>query len=177
MNYLELKKLFESEKENLIFTKEQVESLLIENFKAKEFPFKQILDLDHYEFFEYEKIYKSYTIQDKSILANLFNEEEQTSHEEAKGYEELETYSKLEEDVIYNGIIRDEQRGLRIDIILESKDSKYITEFEVRVQCEKMDRYMNAVTLGALILKTKYNISDEGFNFYLENLDMFKLLG
>lgn len=116
-----------------------------------------MLDLKNYDFFEYNKIYKAYTINDKSILNGLFNEEERDSHNEAKSYEDLDAYSKLEEDIICNNILKNQQIGERVDIILESKDGKYISNSEVRAQCEKMDRYLNALEGGRYIqLKEEY---------------------
>lgn len=96
-----------------------------------------MLDLNNYDFFKYNKIYKVYTIKDKCILTGLFNEEEKDSHNEAESYEDLDTYSKLEEDIVCNDIIKNQQIGKRVDVILESKDGKYISKFEVRDQCEK----------------------------------------
>jgi hypothetical protein len=123
-------------------------------------------------------IYKAYTIKDKNILKNLFDEEERESHNEAKSYEELDTYSKLEEDIISNNILRNQQRGERVDIILESKDGKYISNFEVRAQCEKMNRYLNSLVVGRYIqLREEYgDINNEYYAFYLENLHLFFII-
>lgn len=157
MNYINLKNKFEEKKECLVFTKEEVEQLLIEKFNAEEFPFEQMLDFKNYDFFEYNKIYKAYTIKDKCILTGLFNEEEKDSHNEAESYEDLDTYSKLEEDIVCNDIIKNQQIGKRVDVILESKDGKYISKFEVRDQCEKMDRFLNSLVVGRHIqLKEAY---------------------
>lgn len=157
MNYLNLKNKFEEKKECLVFTKEEVEQLLIEKFNAEEFSFEQMLDLKNYDFFEYDKIYKAYTIKYKCILKGLFNEEEKDSHNQAESYEDLDTYSKLEEYIVCNDIIKNQQIGKRVDVILESKDGKYISKFEVRDQCEKMDRFLNSLVVGSHIqLKEAY---------------------
>lgn len=74
----------------------------------------------------------------------------------------------------------DEQEGRRIDIILESKDGVYVSEFTVRASCEKLDRYINALIVGALIENEleeyPVDIHDEYFQFYLENLGQFGFL-
>lgn len=180
MNYRDLYQKYEDNKNNIIFTKEQIANLLIKEFNAIEFPFTDILDLKRDNCILYNKIYKSFTIKDADILKCLFTKEEKSYHEEAKQYETQNTFSKLKKDIIYNQMIIDEQLGNRIDIILESKDGEYISAFEVRSQCEIMDRYLNALTVGSKIFKNtidfNVDIHDEYFQFYLENLYRFGFL-
>lgn len=80
----------------------------------------------------------------------------------------------------YNHLLLDELEGRRIDIILESKDGVYVSEFTVRASCEKLDRYINALIVGALIENEleeyPVDIHDEYFQFYLENLGQFGFL-
>ncbi|MER0465754.1 hypothetical protein ABR330_03430 [Bacillus cabrialesii subsp. cabrialesii] len=78
---------------------------------------------------------------------------------------------------MYNHILLDEQESRRVDIILES-DSTLVTEFQVRAECEYLDKYINALVLGAQISngssEAKEELEDdEDFVFYLQNLHEF----
>ncbi|GAE95355.1 hypothetical protein JCM21714_4581 [Gracilibacillus boraciitolerans JCM 21714] len=75
----------------------------------------------------------------------------------------------------YNKLLLDEQEGRRVDILLESKDGKYISEFVVRDRCEKVTSYLNALIVGALIDRkaAEYpaSIENDYFQYYLDNLN------
>ncbi|MEK4396400.1 hypothetical protein [Bacillus sp. FSL K6-2860] len=173
-NYEKLYKQYLYKKDQLIFTKERVAEIITSKFKAREFSKTKILDLVNDDHFEYNKIYKCFVIDDPSILIQLF------SNEEKKNHREHPLNPKRVKEWEYNHLLLDEQEGRRIDIILESKDGLYISESQVRASCEKLDRYLNALIVGAIIEKEleeyPVDIHNEYFQFYLENLDQFGFL-
>ncbi|MGC2893173.1 hypothetical protein [Bacillus cabrialesii] len=77
---------------------------------------------------------------------------------------------------MYNHILLDEQESRRVDIILES-DGTFVTEFQVRAECEYLDKYIKALVLGAQISsgssEAKEELDDEDFVFDLQNLHEF----
>ncbi|MBU8574562.1 hypothetical protein [Bacillus pumilus] len=180
-NYEKLYKQYLYKKDQLIFTKERVAEIITSKFKAREFSKTKILDLVNDDHFEYTKIYKCFVIDDPSILIQLFSNEEKKNHrEEILDNREHPLNPKRVKEWEYNHLLLDEQEGRRIDIILESKDGVYISESQVRASCEKLDRYINALIVGAIIENEleeyPVDIHNEYFQFYLENLDQFGFL-
>ncbi|MDM5296859.1 hypothetical protein QUF51_01540 [Bacillus pumilus] len=180
-NYEKLYKQYLYKKDQLIFTKERVAEIITSKFKAREFSKTKILDLVNDDHFEYTKIYKCFVIDDPSILIQLFSNEEKKNHrEEILDNREHPLNPKRVKEWEYNHLLLDEQEGRRIDIILESKDGLYISESQVRASCEKLDRYINALIVGAIIENEleeyPVDIHNEHFQFYLENLDIFGFL-
>ncbi|MFS2248507.1 hypothetical protein [Bacillus sp. A31] len=180
-NYEKLYKQYLYKKDQLIFTKERVAEMITSKFKAREFSKTKILDLVNDDHFEYTKIYKCFVIDDPSILIQLFSNEEKKNHrEEILDNREHPLNPKRVKEWEYNHLLLDEQEGRRIDIILESKDGLYISESQVRASCEKLDRYLNALIVGAIIENEleeyPVDIHNEYFQFYLENLDQFGFL-
>ncbi|AZV54585.1 hypothetical protein KQI25_02985 [Bacillus pumilus] len=180
-NYEKLYKQYLYKKDQLIFTKERVAEMITSKFKAREFSKTKILDLVNDDHFEYNKIYKCFVIDDPSILIQLFSNEEKKNHrEEILDNREHPLNPKRVKEWEYNHLLLDEQEGRRIDIILESKDGLYISESQVRASCEKLDRYLNALIVGAIIENEleeyPVDIHNEYFQFYLENLDQFGFL-
>ncbi|MBY0187954.1 hypothetical protein H7S28_17130 [Bacillus aerophilus] len=180
-NYEKLYKQYLYKKDQLIFTKERVAEIITSKFKAREFSKTKILDLVNDDHFEYTKIYKCFVIDDPSLLIQLFSDEEKKTHrEEILDNREHPLNPKRVKEWEYNHLLLDEQEGRRIDIILESKDGLYISESQVRASCEKLDRYLNALIVGAIIENGledyPVDIHDEYFQFYLENLDQFGFL-
>ncbi|PRS49452.1 hypothetical protein C6Y00_12225 [Bacillus sp. GBSC66] len=180
-NYEKLYKQYLYKKDQLIFTKERVAEMITSKFKAREFSKTKILDLVNDDHFEYTKIYKCFVIDDPSILIQLFSNEEKKNHrEEILDNREHPLNPKRVKEWEYNHLLLDEQEGRRIDIILESKDGLYISETQVRASCEKLDRYLNALIVGAIIENEleeyPVDIHNEYFQFYLENLDQFGFL-
>ncbi|HBU89780.1 hypothetical protein [Bacillus pumilus] len=180
-NYEKLYKQYLYKKDQLIFTKERVAEIITSKFKAREFSKTKILDLVNDDHFEYNKIYKCFVIDDPSILIQLFSNEEKKNHrEEILDNREHPLNPKRVKEWEYNHLLLDEQEGRRIDIILESKDGVYISESQVRASCEKLDRYINALIVGAIIENEleeyPVDIHNEYFQFYLENLDQFGFL-
>ncbi|KIL22539.1 hypothetical protein B4134_0195 [Bacillus safensis] len=180
-NYEKLYKQYLYKKDQLIFTKERVAEIITSKFKAREFSKTKILDLVNDDHFEYTKIYKCFVIDDPSLLIQLFSDEEKKNHrEEILDNREHPLNPKRVKEWEYNHLLLDEQEGRRIDIILESKDGLYISESQVRASCEKLDRYLNALIVGAIIENGledyPVDIHDEYFQFYLENLDQFGFL-
>jgi len=180
-NYEKLYKQYLYKKDQLIFTKERVAEIITSKFKAREFSKTKILDLVNDDHFEYTKIYKCFVIDDPSLLIQLFSDEEKKNHrEEILDNREHPLNPKRVKEWEYNHLLLDEQEGRRIDIILESKDGLYISESQVRANCEKLDRYINALIVGAIIEngleEYPVDIHDEYFQFYLENLDQFGFL-
>ncbi|MBZ9522077.1 hypothetical protein [Bacillus safensis] len=180
-NYEKLYKQYLYKKDQLIFTKERVVEMITSKFQAREFSKTKILDLVNDDHFEYTKIYKCFVLDDPSILIQLFSNEEKKDHREQVLHNRLHPLNpKRVKEWEYNHLLLDEQEGRRIDIILESKDGLYVSEFTVRDSCEKLNRYINALIVGALIENglEEYpdGIHDEYFQFYLENLDQFGFL-
>ncbi|EMI14041.1 hypothetical protein C883_3224 [Bacillus stratosphericus LAMA 585] len=180
-HYEKLYKQYLYKKDQLIFTKERVAEIITSKFKAREFSKTKILDLVNDDHFEYTKIYKCFVIDDPSLLIQLFSDEEKKNHrEEILDNREHPLNPKRVKEWEYNHLLLDEQEGRRIDTILESKDGLYISESLVRASCEKLDRYLNALIVGAIIENGledyPVDIHDEYFQFYLENLDQFGFL-
>lgn len=205
MNYLELYNKYLSKRDKLDFCKNDVVNLLKVYFDAVEFPYKNILDLENYDFFEYDKIFTALTIKNEKILKKIYSEKEQESHNEEKKEnsksEKLYLKRCTEEEKEYNAMLLDEREGNRVDIILESKDGDYISLFEVRY-CEEIDYFMSIfTTFRFLKLKNIYgdnmeklleiglnedeiryimdieeNINNDIFKDYLQTLNYFKLL-
>ncbi|MFA1714079.1 hypothetical protein ACDX66_20475 [Peribacillus frigoritolerans] len=77
-------------------------------------------------------------------------------------------------------MIIDEHEGRRIDIVLESKDGQYVSEFKVKARCDYLDGYLNSLMVGAKLFhetaEYEEDIHDYYFQFYLENLDKFNML-
>lgn len=177
-NYELLFKKYKHKENDLIFTKEEVANILVSKFQAVEFSKLKVHDLVNDDQLEYTKIYKCFVIDNISILNKLFSDEEKKMH-----YEQIQDNKKYSyrttnlnnETLEYNKLLLDEQEGRRIDIFLESKDGLFITEFIVRDQCEKVNRYLNALIVGALIKNNlaEYDAdyNDYYFQFYLENLN------
>lgn len=169
--------------DKLSFTKEQVVDRVKTKFNAKEFPKEDLLDLVNDDQLEYSKIFTCLCIDDPSVLLKLYSDKERECHkEEIRDNREnpLNPKKVRKAEWKYNHILLDEQEGRRLDVLLESKDGKYISEFIVRGNSEKLNRYMNALVVGALIQSglTQYpvDINDEYFQFYLENIEMFGFL-
>lgn len=182
-NYEKLYKQYLYRQNELTFTKERVVEIITSKFEAKEFSKTEVLDLVNDDQLEYEKIYKCFIIDDPSLLIKLFSNEEKQDHREQvldNRVNPLNPKKVKNKEWKYNHLLLDEQEGRRIDVILESKDGIYITEFTVRGCCEKISRYVNALIVGALIqnglAEFHDDINDEYFQFYLENLDKFGFL-
>jgi len=168
---------------NLSFTKEQVIDRIKIKFNAKEFPKEDLLDLVNDDQLEYSKIFTCLSIDDPHVLLKLFSNEEREEHkEEVEDNREnpLNPKKVKKNEWKYNHILLDEQEGRRLNIVLESKDGIYISEFIVRGNSERLNRYLNALVVGSLIAsgKSDYpaNIDDEYFQFYLDNIEMFGFL-
>ncbi|MCM3179560.1 hypothetical protein AB1L05_12400 [Cytobacillus horneckiae] len=167
----------------LTFTKEEVINRIISKFKAREYPKEEVLDLVNDDQLEYSKIFTCLVIDDPFVLAKLFTSNEKSYHnEQLKDNREnpLNPSKVKKNEWNYNHMILDEQEGRRIDIILESKDDLYITEFIVRDRSEVLSGYLNALIVGALLQSgmAEYpaDISNEYFQFYLDNLEKFGFL-
>ncbi|MFE4142316.1 hypothetical protein ACFX4I_10585 [Peribacillus sp. YIM B13472] len=182
-NYEKLYKQYLYRQDELSLTKEQVVDRILSKFKAREFSKKEVLDLVNDDQLEYSKIFTCLVIDDPSVLNRLFSNEERRYHKE----QVLDNHENpINEKNIkkiewgYNHLLLDEQEGRRIDIFFESKDGKYISEFIVRDQCEKLNGYLNALIVGSLIQRgvAEYptDISDEYFQYYLKNLEQFGFL-
>lgn len=113
----------------------------------------------------------------------MFTAAEKSEHTEEIKDNEMNAfdYSKLTSpDFEYNKMILDEQEGRRIDIILESKNGTYISEFQVRHRSDKISSYLNALIVGALIqtgaAEYEEDIEDYYIKFYLDNLHVYGFL-
>lgn len=182
-HYEKLFRKYKYKQEELIFTKEQVVERLVSKYNAEEFEKELVLDLVRDDHFHYDKIYKCFRINDPHILNKVFTAEEKSEHIEEIKYNEMNAfdYSKLTgPNFEYNKMILDEQGGRRIDIILESKDGTYISEFQVRHRSDKISSYLNALIVQALIqtgaAEYEEDIEDYYFKFYLDNLDAYGFL-
>lgn len=183
VEYQKLYKKYINQQEHLSFTKEEVVERIIRKFKAEEFSKSEVLDLVNDDQLEYSKIFKCFAIRDSKILNKFFSSEEVKYYNEQKldnkeNPLDFNKVKKKEHD--YNYLLIDEQEGRRVDVFLESKNNKDITNFIVRDRCEGISRYINALVLGALIQKgnedIKADLEDDEFKYYLENLDRFGFL-
>lgn len=177
-NYEKLYKRYLYKKDELSFTKEQVIEKVVKKFKAKEFSKTEVLDLVNDDQLEYDKIFKCLLIDNSQVLSSIFSREEKRYHQEElidNQNNPLDSKKVKKSEWSYNKLLLDEQEGRRIDIFLESKDGKYISEFIVRDRCEKVTSYLNALIVGALIERgdAEYPASTENdyFQYYLDNLN------
>ncbi|MBM7584652.1 tRNA U54 and U55 pseudouridine synthase Pus10 [Bacillus pakistanensis] len=182
-DYEKLYKRYLNQQAKLSFTKEQIEDLIIKKFKAEEFLKTEVLDLVNDDQLEYSKIYKCFVVNDPKILNKNFSIEEKKYHNEQilDNRENPLDFKKVKKkEHNYNHLLIDEQEGRRVDIFLESKNGKYITNFIVRDRSEEISRYLNALVLGTLIQNgiadIPEDIKDDEFQFYLENLYRFGFL-
>jgi len=178
--YNKLYKQYLHNQSNLSFTKEQVVDRIKTKFNAREFPKEDLLDLVNDDQLEYSKIFSCLCIDDPHVLLKLYSDKERDDHkEEIKDNRQnpLNPKKVKKTEWKYNHILLDEQEGRRLDIVLESKNGVYISEFIVRGECERLNRYLNALVVGALIQRgeSEYpaDMNDEYFQFYLENIEMF----
>ncbi|MBU5267588.1 hypothetical protein [Virgibacillus proomii] len=178
-----LKKKYNSKKQQLYYNREQVVEILKKKFKAKQFDHRILLDLPNDNQLNYKHIYTALSITDSKVLSSLFNEDEIKSHGEEiiDNRENPLNFKKIKknQEQVYNHILLDEQEGRRIDIILES-DGEIVTEFVIRDQSTYLNKYLNALVVGALLSKgatdTLEDLDDEDFTFYLQNLHEFGFL-
>lgn len=177
-DYNKLYKKYLYKKEQLSFSIDDIERILIKKFKAREFPKETLLDLKNDDELRYNEIYKCFTIEEPEVLINLYSSEEKANHrEEIKDNHTNPLDPKKVNDWDFVHIIYDEQEGRRINIVLESKDGEFVSNFKVRSESETVNRYLNALVCGGKLEKGiaefNTNINDEYFRFYLENLDLF----
>lgn len=135
INYEKIYKQYLFNQDKVVFTKEEVVERLKKKFKAIEFSKEEILDLVRDDHFEYSKIYTCLCINDPSILLKLYSAEEKRNHREElldNRENPLDPKKVKKGHWAYNHMLLDEQEGRRLDIILESKDGKYISESQVR---------------------------------------------
>ncbi len=181
--YRHLYKRYLYNQSKLVFTREQVVHRIKTKFNAKEFPKEDLLDLVNDDQLDYCNIFTCLCIDDPHALLKLYSNKERENHkEEIKDNREnpLNPKKVKKTEWNYNHILMDEQEGRRLDIVMESKNGIYISEFIVRGESERLNRYLNALVVGALIQSGESNypadISDEYFQFYLDNLEIFGFL-
>ena len=182
INLESLKKKYSHKRDHLIFTRDRVVNILKSKFKAEEFDYKILLDLPNDDHFKYENIFIALSITDEKVLANLFNDIERRNHREdiIDNREKPLNFKRIKKnnEQVYNHILLDEQEGRRVDIILES-DGTFFTEFQVRAECEYVNKYINALVVGAQSSNGSSDIEeelDDDFVFYLQNLNKFGFL-
>lgn len=180
MNLESLMNKYVHKKDQLFFPREHIVEILKKKFKAEVFNYKELLDLPTGDTLDYDRIYMALSITDSKVLANIFNDSEIEAHREEiiDNRENPLNFKRIKKnkEETYNHILLDEQEGRRIDIVLES-DGEIVTEFEVREQALYINKYLNALIVGALLSKgatdIKEGLDDEDFTFYLENLYEF----
>lgn len=183
INYDKLYKKYLYKKDQLVFDKERVVEIITSKFSAREFSKTQVLDLVNDDQLEYNKIFGCFVVDDPNVLNRLFTTEERTDFRDQvldNRRNLLNTSNIKKNEWNYNDLLLDEQEGRRIDIFLESKDGKYISNFILRSYVSTLGQYLNALVMGALIqndlVEFEVNVNDEYFQFYLENLDKFGFL-
>lgn len=180
MNLDSLMTRYTYKKNQLFYSRERVVEIIKKKFKAEPFDYKELLDLPTGDNLDYDRIYMALSITDSRVLANIFNDSERKRHSEEiiDNRENPLNFKKIKKnnEETYNHILLDEQEGRRIDIVLES-NGEIVTEFEVRSESIYLNKYLNALIVGALLSKgakdTKEDLDDEDFTFYLENLYEF----
>ncbi|WP_285768261.1 hypothetical protein [Peribacillus sp. SI8-4] len=185
-NYEEIYKKYLKNKQSLVFNKEEIVTRVKRKFKAEEFSKAEILDLPRDEHFEYEKIFLCLKICDSEVLKKVFLPHELKFHEEQRQDNRRHPLKKSKRkknwlDQNYNQMIIDEHEGRRIDIVIESKDGQYVSEFKVKARCDYLDGYLNSLMVGAKLFhgtaEFEENIDDYYFKFYLENLVKYNMIG
>ncbi|MDE5052515.1 hypothetical protein NDK25_09645 [Niallia taxi] len=183
VDYKNLNKKYLIRKHKLTFTKDQVIERVKRKYGATEFQKEELLDLVNDDQLDYNKITLCLSISNANVLSKVFTEEEKADQQE-QVIDNIKfplSSKKIKKDEYsYNQILVAEQEGKRINIILESKDNKYISEFLVRGNSMLINRYLNAMIVGSLLeqgtAEYEADLNDDYFQFYLENLDMFGLL-
>ncbi|MCR8745755.1 hypothetical protein [Romboutsia lituseburensis] len=163
MKFEKLYKDYLDKKDSLVFTKDEIVTLIKDKFNATEFDFTDIDDLVNYEFFNYDKISLALSIQNKEILEKIYSIEEIQSHEhESKYHKKMRVkyffinFKLNDKEKKAGKILINQQTGHRVDIVIESLDNEFISAYEVRY-CETMDKYLNALVTGRYIqIKNKY---------------------
>ncbi|TCI48130.1 hypothetical protein EVJ31_03580 [Exiguobacterium sp. SH5S32] len=189
MNYRMLHEKFERRKQWLIFEKEEVVRRVMVRYKARIIPKTDIMDLVNDDQLSYEHIFCCLTIDDPRMIDKIFTAKEKKDHKwerEDNARRGMVYKHKDEEHRRYNQLIIDEMEGRRLDIVLESKDGKFVTGFLTRDMCEQVGSYIYAHTGGAkftgLIPRAMWppDVTDEelklSYRRYLESLDEFNKL-
>jgi hypothetical protein len=164
-----IQKLFDKYKEHKIpnkFTLQEVDSIFKKKYNAVEIDKQQYTDLNKDLYINYKKIVKLYKIEDKDVLSNLFSDEEKNNFIEM--IKENSNYPiHPEED--YNKALeqRNLQEGKLLLIFLESENGKYISDFTLLGQCEKL---YNELVVFKGIVPDECDIKNENFVHYLEAL-------
>lgn len=165
----------------MLFNKEEVLKIIIEKFKADEIPKEKVLDLEGSDQVDHNYVFAALNITDPQTLTSLFTPKEKREHQE-----EIEDNKKCpfdwsnvtpgEEEFVQWGI--DWQEGRRITLVLESKDNKYVSSWDMRADCRRLNRYLNALTYGVVHEqnKSKNTVEVEDFQYYLDSLNKFDFL-
>ncbi|HWO95917.1 MAG TPA: hypothetical protein VNM45_06220 [Bacillus sp. (in: firmicutes)] len=113
----------------LRYTLEEIDKILKTKYLAVEVDKKEFADLKEDPYAHYENIRKCYVIQDKKILERLF-----TDTEKIDLYNMIQFLKTSSNDIQNENekMWKDVQEGGRINIILESEDNKYISDFTLQ---------------------------------------------
>lgn len=151
-------------------TKEFVENILKEKFKAVEIPLYSIHKEDYMNDDEVDesKIYKLFTITNPEILNKLFNDEEKNIFIDER--KDNITIDVPKSEVTYNNLIDEHNKGYRLSIVLESEDGLHVSNAKVYGISEYLTTYLVAL-IGLPKREMVLNdVNDRGFQFYLECL-------
>lgn len=173
--YSKLSDEYQRHKHRLIFTKEEVMRILKEKFNAEEIPKKKILDLEGSDQVNHKYVFAAFSIMNYTTLDALFTPEEKREHQEEIEDNENHPFdwssvTPGEEEFVQWGL--DWQEGRRITLILESKDNKYVSGWDMRADSLKLNCYLNALTYGPIHEqnKKKGRVDTGYFHYYLDNL-------
>ena len=152
MDWKQLHEKFERRKQWLIFEKEEVIRRVMVRYKAREIPKTDILDLENDDQLSYEHIFCCLTIDDPNVLRKIFSKQERADFEwERQDNLQRGRVYRYKDDVHrrYNELLIDEMEGRRLDVVFESKDGRFVTNFLTRSMCQEVDSYIFSHTGGA----------------------------
>lgn len=168
MNYEELYKRYKKQKLKTQ-KKDFVENLLMRKFNAIEIPLYSIHPEDYGNDDEIDetKIYKLFTITNPETLKKIFTKDEKFMHTDDR--KDNIVYNIKDEELIYNTLIDEHNKGYRLSIVLESDDNIHVSNFKVYGITEYLNTYLIAlIGLKEMILG---DLNDNDFIYYLECLE------
>ncbi len=167
MNFEELYKKFKKQKLRTT-SKVFVEKLLMKKFSAIEIPLFSIHPEDYKNDDEIDenKIYKLFTITNPEILNKVINKEEQLMNSNDRI--DNMSYNISDEEITYNTLIDEHNKGYRLSVVLESNDDLNVSNFKIYGLSEYLNTYL--IALIGLNNMEIGNLDDEEFKYYLECL-------
>lgn len=161
-----------------ILNKFEVEKILETKFKASEIPLTSINEEDYLNDDEVDEkaIYKLYTIVDKGILSDIQTNQDREVYKDnillrsTQFIDSILYQMKADGPAsrVYNKLIYQHNKGVRVSIVLEKNSGDAISNFKVYGFASNLISYLHAI-LGVKGM-IKRDINNQEFQYYLEAL-------